>query len=246
MKTCAVDGCLDRYRAMGLCRRHYKQKNRPRWSDGDPERRKARQRARTHHRKAVGRYGDVTPEFERQLRGKARLCPLCGTRMLDAPYLPESKELDHMVPLGIGGTHTIGNVRIICRACNIARPKDGSDYVGPITLWAMEPGFMPRAPRRRGPQRTNCACGAEKRRGRCLTCQPLQVRARKPKAAYRPARDLTPTERHERALRAARMREQGESWWSIADALGFGRESSAFLAVQRVTERNIVTLSSAG
>jgi 5-methylcytosine-specific restriction endonuclease McrA len=56
--------------------------------------------------------------------------------MSDKPQLPNSKELDHIVPLGVGGTHTVGNVRIICRDCNLRRPKDGSDYVGPIALWA--------------------------------------------------------------------------------------------------------------
>ncbi|WP_176737962.1 HNH endonuclease [Micromonospora inyonensis] len=69
---------------------------------------------------------------------KARRCPLCAVRMTDQPYLPASKELDHIVPLGVGGTHTIGNVRIICRACNLKRPKDGGDYAGPVTLFALE------------------------------------------------------------------------------------------------------------
>jgi 5-methylcytosine-specific restriction endonuclease McrA len=56
--------------------------------------------------------------------------------MIDEPYEPNSKELDHMIPLNAGGTHTIGNVRIICRSCNRQRPHDGSDYIGPVTLWA--------------------------------------------------------------------------------------------------------------
>lgn len=72
------------------------------------------------------------------MRAKAKRCPLCKVRLIDAPYLPASKELDHIVPLNIGGTHTIGNVRIICRTCNLRRPKDGSDYTGPVTLFALE------------------------------------------------------------------------------------------------------------
>lgn len=70
------------------------------------------------------------------LRAKAKRCPLCQVKLLDEPYLPASKELDHIIPQGAGGTHTIGNVRIICRKCNITRPHDGSDYTGPVTLWA--------------------------------------------------------------------------------------------------------------
>jgi 5-methylcytosine-specific restriction endonuclease McrA len=79
----------------------------------------------------------VTAQYESQLRAKVRKCPLCSVRMTEEPKLPASKELDHIVPLNAGGTHTIGNVRIICRTCNRNRPLDGSDYAGPVTLWAM-------------------------------------------------------------------------------------------------------------
>jgi 5-methylcytosine-specific restriction endonuclease McrA len=82
------------------------------------------------------RLTDITPEYELMLRAKAKRCSLCTVKLTDQPYLPNSKELDHIIPKGIGGTHTIGNVRILCRRCNIARPKDGSDYTGPVTLWA--------------------------------------------------------------------------------------------------------------
>jgi hypothetical protein len=59
----------------------------------------------------------------------------CGIELTDIPFLLNSKELDHIIPLNIGGTHTIGNVRIICRKCNSSRPKDGSDYFGQLSLW---------------------------------------------------------------------------------------------------------------
>lgn len=110
------------------------------------ERAKARARAKTHHRRTVNRYTDITPEIEQAMRRKAKRCPMpgCGARLTDAPYLPNSKELDHIIPLNptVGGTHTVGNARIICRACNLARPKDGRDYTGPVTLWAQMPGFI--------------------------------------------------------------------------------------------------------
>lgn len=84
------------------------------------------------------RTGDVTPRFVVALRTATKRCPLCGIELVEIPFLSASKELDHMIPLNpsSGGTHTVGNVRIICRACNIRRPKDGSDYVGLVTLWA--------------------------------------------------------------------------------------------------------------
>jgi hypothetical protein len=146
------------------------------WPD-DPERAKARQRAKTHRRKAVGRQSDITLEYEQELRRKAKRCPLCQVRMTIKPYLPTSKELDHMVPLNVGGTHTVGNVRIICRDCNIHRPRDGSDYLGPVTLWATHPGFVV-APKRQPRAIPRCQCGAEKHSGRCWTCEPSRIKPR--------------------------------------------------------------------
>lgn len=99
-------------------------------------RRLAQQRAKTYRRKAMVRAGDFTIADEIAMRTKAKCCPLCAVKLVNQPYLPASKELDHIVPQGVGGTHTHGNVRIICRSCNLRRPKDGSDYIGPVTLWA--------------------------------------------------------------------------------------------------------------
>lgn len=85
------------------------------------------------------------------MRAKARRCPMpgCGVKLTDVPHLPNSKELDRIVPGHLGGTYTHGNVRIICRRCNQLRPKDGSDYLGPVTLWAQGPLPVTRADGRR-------------------------------------------------------------------------------------------------
>lgn len=98
--------------------------------------RQARLRNREHVRRSA--VSDITPEQELAMRRKARKCPMpgCGVRLTGKLGLPNSKHLDHIVPLGVHGTHTHGNVRIICAACNLKRPKDGSDYFGPVTLWA--------------------------------------------------------------------------------------------------------------
>jgi hypothetical protein len=114
----------------------------------DPVKGRASWRAKNHRRRAQRRQTDVTPEYERTLRAKAKRCPMpgCSVGLTDRPGQPNSKELDHIVPLNVGGTHTVGNVRIICRACNQARPKDGGDYTGPVTLWAQAP-VVTRAPR---------------------------------------------------------------------------------------------------
>ena len=41
------------------------------------------------------------------------------------------KNLDHIIPINdtCKGTHTMNNVRILCRICNQTRPKDGSDII---------------------------------------------------------------------------------------------------------------------
>ena len=116
----------------------------------------ARRRNRDHVQRVS--VSDVTARHEVVMRRKARKCPLCSVRMTDDPLLPHSKELDHIVPISQGGTHTVGNVRIICRKCNQVRPKDGSDYTGPLTLWAQQPGTVTREPR----QRTTCGKGLHK------------------------------------------------------------------------------------
>lgn len=101
-------------------------------------RRRETYRVKNYKRRTLALPSDITPAYERDLRATAKRCPMpgCGVRMTDVPFLSNSKELDHIVPINAGGTHTIGNVRIICRQCNQQRPKDGSDYTGPVTLWA--------------------------------------------------------------------------------------------------------------
>lgn len=98
-------------------------------------------------RRSVTRWTDITPAQEATMYRRTRKCKLCSCWMTNRHGRPNSKHLDHIVPLGVGGTHTHGNVRIICRTCNLRRPKDGSDYAGPVTLWAQAPGVMipPRA-----------------------------------------------------------------------------------------------------
>jgi HNH endonuclease len=137
----------------------------------DPARERARLRLKTHRRKDWSRLTDITPEYEQGLRAKAKRCPLCTAKLTDEPYLPNSKELDHIVPQGAGGTHTIGNVRIICRACNLARPWDGSDYTGPVTLWSVQPGFV-QPPESERECRPRCEHGIPSYY-RCHNCQPL-------------------------------------------------------------------------
>jgi 5-methylcytosine-specific restriction endonuclease McrA len=62
-----------------------------------------------------------------RLRDTAERCAICQ-RTLDHD-MPGSREptIDHIVPLAAGGLHELSNLRVVCRACNIMRPKDGRD-----------------------------------------------------------------------------------------------------------------------
>jgi 5-methylcytosine-specific restriction endonuclease McrA len=80
----------------------------------------------------------LTADRELAMRRKAKRCPMpgCGVELVDAPFLPNSKELDHIVPRVMGGAHTMSNTRVICRSCNVRRPDDGSDVVSQLDLFA--------------------------------------------------------------------------------------------------------------
>jgi len=83
-------------------------------------------RGRENHRRRARRFGAVyqpiKPEsvFKRdgwrcQMCGRSTPKRLRGTTDLKAP------ELDHRVPLALGGSHTLDNVQCSCRNCNILK-----------------------------------------------------------------------------------------------------------------------------
>lgn len=170
------------------------------------------------------------------MRAKAQRCPLCSVALIDAPFQPASKELDHIIPINIGGTHTIGNVRIICRLCNIRRPKDGSDYVGAVTLWAQDLEIAaalvvsdhPATPADDGTSRPKqvpclgCTRRTERAGGWCRTCRPL----------------VGP--RAEDGRRAAAMRAEGHSWRTITDTIGFSWLSNCIAAARKYGPPEVV------
>jgi len=64
-----------------------------------------------------------------EMKASAQTCAMCKTRLND------EKHLDHIVPLAMGGTHTKANVRVVCKPCNLGRPKDGRDVTWQTELW---------------------------------------------------------------------------------------------------------------
>lgn len=72
---------------------------------------------------------DVSSEFLEELRKGIDICEICDTTMAfgDNHLAPNYPHLDHIVPLKLGGLHVRANLRIICRLCNISRPRNGQD-----------------------------------------------------------------------------------------------------------------------
>lgn len=89
---------------------------------------KSARKNRWHKRRTAYQRTDITTSWLLELYNKATYCS-CRVEMTNIPYLPNSKHLDHIIPLNIGGTHMMNNVRFLCLTCNLTRPKDGSDLI---------------------------------------------------------------------------------------------------------------------
>ena len=80
----------------------------------------------------------MTSADVRRMRADATHCPLCGCELANGRYQSNSKHLDHIIPISMGGTHTRGNLRIVCQSCNLARGKEPADLDGfQQTLWSV-------------------------------------------------------------------------------------------------------------
>lgn len=63
-------------------------------------------------------------------------CQICGTstpQRLRGTHKPNAPELDHVIPLAKGGTHTRANVQCACRRCNAT--KSDKRIVGQMRLF---------------------------------------------------------------------------------------------------------------
>lgn len=172
-------------------------------------------------RKEALRHTDVTAEYVERLVAASRNCPLCGVVMVAESHRPDSKEVDHIVPLNVGGTHTVGNLRVICGRCNRRRPKDGSDYEGPVTLFAQV--SLDLLPARTRPAARRCSVGHRvEGSGGCVECQRVEAARRG---------------RQERQRQALAMRARGARWQEIAAALGYRNASGAYHAAAAAAAR---------
>jgi len=82
-----------------------------------------------HKIRAIIKETDIDAKWLYNLKSNSDKCSLCNVELITGGNYPNTKHIDHIIPLNIGGTHTKDNVRIICRDCNLSRPKDGSDLI---------------------------------------------------------------------------------------------------------------------
>jgi len=83
-------------------------------------------RLRLMRKKAASMYTDITVNYILDLKKKIKNCSTCNV-ILGSKAGDTQRNLDHIIPLGVGGLHVKNNVRYLCRKCNLARPKDGTD-----------------------------------------------------------------------------------------------------------------------
>lgn len=84
---------------------------------------KEQMRAYRKRRKALQRGAQVGESFSyKQIferdKWKCRMCGVKTPASLRGTYEPNAPELDHIMPLSKGGTHSIDNAQLLCRQCN--------------------------------------------------------------------------------------------------------------------------------
>lgn len=103
----------------------------------DPEARRRSSRTAKARRRAIER-GSHAERFDpiEVLNRDGWRCHICGVKTpkrLRGSYDDRAPELDHIVPLAVGGKHTRINTACACRRCNI---KKGSNVRGQLRLVA--------------------------------------------------------------------------------------------------------------
>lgn len=122
-RTCELGGCDRPYRAKGLCNMHYKAtlraaglvKSQP-WDD----RRRANHQKRRALKKGANAEHIVALEvFERD----GWTCGICsGAVDPECAYPdPMSASLDHILPLSMGGAHSLANTQLAHLGCNVRK-----------------------------------------------------------------------------------------------------------------------------
>jgi 5-methylcytosine-specific restriction endonuclease McrA len=108
--------------AYGAANRERLAKNNAAWCAANPDKVAAHGRARQARRRARKRNTECDPTANHQTVAAmfGSTCYICG--VLTEPNAPPRSrykaELEHVIPLSKGGTHTFDNLRIACHRCN--------------------------------------------------------------------------------------------------------------------------------
>jgi len=198
-----------------------------------PECRKVREKAGHAGKNAVRRLAvrdGVSASVVARLVAEAQRCPLCDVPLDQDGSTVNGKQVDHIVPLGVGGLHVESNLRVICRTCNLSRPKDGSDLPSGQLGLAVDKAAAVASYRewcdRRDAERAavRAAKNAERqmRRDDVLARRVLREMARE----QRPAR----VSRYEALIPTVQqLRGAGHGYKRIARELGVNRDAARYL-----------------
>lgn len=117
-RSCDVLGCDEKHYGKGFCKPHYRQiigRHDQEWND---RRRANYQRRRAQKRMVPTEHVPLDVVRKRDLG----ICQLCGDP-IGAEAWPHllSPSLDHVIPLALGGSHTLANVQLAHLGCNLQK-----------------------------------------------------------------------------------------------------------------------------
>ena len=104
MKPCLDCGQLSE---RSRCPTHHRQHN------------QQRDRAHTTRRRQAPGNGAARRTRDILNRHQQAICRACGL-----PHHPRNLEVDHITPLGAGGTDTDDNLQILCKPCHAAKTRN--------------------------------------------------------------------------------------------------------------------------
>lgn len=82
------------------------------WAKKNPEKYSAYRRAVVGRRRAAVKSGDKPPVIAKWILDQPKSCKWCGAECAN------NYQIDHIIPVARGGTHTIDNLAISCPSCN--------------------------------------------------------------------------------------------------------------------------------
>lgn len=111
-----------------LANKHVHKAKARRWREANPERYKFNCKANIHRRRAKMKGGVSGAELREWVNAAKKVCYWCGKRC------PKRFDMDHYLPLCLGGKHELSNLVIACQSCNRRKqgrhPTDFAKQVG--------------------------------------------------------------------------------------------------------------------